>query len=111
MQVVVIGVLLVLAMAGMGGSYKLGNDHATLARDAHWRSAIDTANKEKSDALEMIKLGLNSSDRIASDKLAALEAAIKAKDDELSNVADKIPLSQACQACRIPAARIDGVRK
>jgi hypothetical protein len=110
MQFVVVGVLIVMAMAGIGGAYKLGEEHAMIAADAKWSNAITQANKERDDAREIIALGLKSTDRMANDRVASLTAALEAKEKEIADAAGKIEISDACRVCRYPGTAADGVQ-
>jgi hypothetical protein len=102
MQLVIIGVLLVMAMAGAGAAYKTGETNGANGRDLHWKSQIEAANaKAAEDARARKKL------EDERDAANAQVLALKKKQDDATNVQATTNIATTppppdCTRCNIP---------
>jgi hypothetical protein len=97
---------LAIVAAAILGSYWLGSCQAGAAKDREWRTKIETGSREVMSILERNNVILTKADAEA---LAALELDNRMLMQQLEVLRaqrNEIPLSDACNACRIPSERL-----
>ena len=103
-------IALVAIAAVAGALCKKSYDYGYWSGYYEIKRALDTANATHEDAMATMNAKLNQSDKLRLDALASHEKLEGERDAALEDARSKLPLSEACSACRVPAARIHSLR-
>jgi hypothetical protein len=103
--VIILGLIVVAAVGGGGAVWHLQHQ-AVETCNANWKTEIaeanfklDKANADKATALE-------ASEQAAAQRTAETQSKLAATEAELATERAKVPLSDPCTACRVPASRV-----
>jgi hypothetical protein len=105
-QLAIIAVLVVAAAIGGGGAVWHLQHQAVETCNADWKASIAEANLKLDKANEDKAAALAASEEAAAKRTAETQSKLAETEAELATERSKVPLSDPCSACRVPAARV-----
>lgn len=72
------------------------------------RNKLDAANRSLAQQAAATRVAIESRDASLIEAAETVKSAETKRDEAINDAQSKIPLSDACNACRVPAARIHG---
>jgi predicted negative regulator of RcsB-dependent stress response len=106
MQLVIIGVLIVLGMAGAGSAYQAGVTNGSNGERLKWQSALNDANAKAEKAIAATAEIVADRDKQIAAVLASKKADQDAADAQLETLRTQIPLSGDCSKCFVDVRRL-----
>lgn len=103
---IAIAVVAIAATMGMIG--KRAYDAGYWSAYYEFRDKVDAANRRHDQAVAAARVAIESRDASLIELTEQVKRAETVRDGAIEDARTKIPLSDACTACRVPAARIHG---